>query len=199
MLLTLVLLTGCAQLHDFHHSKGEVSHDINNPDRHPVPDTNQTTSAPSPSKGAPPSAEKQLPSSRKPLLLQETPAETALKFAQRFSNMTDEDQKEEITRLGKEKSELSRLQMALALGHPASRSRDVPRALALLEEKILDDNLRNLADLLKSLLDDQQRSEDLQQQSAQLAKEAQRRADALQKKLDDLMNLEKSMIRNRPK
>jgi hypothetical protein len=194
--MMIVLLSGCAQISGFSPSKIDGM-------KKPVESPAQTETQPSSGANAPDVMQKPVetpsPGNRIPSSSQPSQTETTLKFAQAFSSMTIEAQKKEIARLAKDKSESARLQLALALSHPANRLRDVPRALALLDEQPKDVGLRDLASLLKSFLADRKQYEETLQQSAQRIKDEQRRADTLQQKLEDLMNLEKAMNRNQPK
>jgi len=148
--------------------------------------------------------DKNAPVQKAAVAAQRNQTEDLLKYAQTFAAMPAEAQKKEIARLPKEKTELGRMQMTLALGLPASRYRDIPRALALLDEELKDSttknsDLRNLAVILKALLTDRQKLDDGLQQQAQKLKDEQKRSYELQQKLEDLKNLEKMMNQERPK
>jgi hypothetical protein len=116
----------------------------------------------------------------------------------------------------KDKSELSRLQLALLLSFPGTTFRDDIAALALLNPFIKEkgregSTLRPLAIWLHSELLLRRTDEVLQQQAAKLKeelrrtdealqqqaaklKEEQRRAEALQQKLEAILDMEKKMI-----
>ena len=117
----------------------------------------------------------------------------------------------------KDKSDLSRLQLALLLSLPGSNFRDDNAAVALLNPFLNDkvwevSTLRPLAILLYSeLLELRRKDEAMQEQGAKLKeelrrtdealqqqttklKEEQRRAEALQQKLDAILDMEMKMI-----
>jgi hypothetical protein len=148
--------------------------------------------------------DKNAPLQKPAVAVQRNQAEDLLKYAQMFAAMPIEAQKKEIARLTKEKTELGRMQLTLALGLPVSRYRDIPRALALLDEELKDSatkdsDLRNLAVLLKALLTDRQKLDEGLQQQVQKLKDEQKHVYDLQQKLEDLKNLEKMMNQERPK
>lgn len=132
-----------------------------------------------------------------------------LAYAQRYGAMTVEEQKKEyaavMQSLNRDKHDLTlRMKAALASGLPASRQRDNPRAIALLDDvqhdSSADADMRALAALLKEYISERQKLEENATKSGQKAAEEQKRAgdlqqkaDRLQQKLDELKNIEKAL------
>ena len=101
--------------------------------------------------------------------------------------------------LAKQKSDVSRLKLALLLLLPNTPFKDESRAAALAEDvlnsKTVDmPNMKNLALLIVSVASEQKRQEERLQQLALKLKEEEKRAEAAQQKLDALKTIEKDLI-----
>lgn len=129
--------------------------------------------------------------------------ERALKFYDRIIRLKGAELSQELetARQGfeKDKSELSRVQLAMILSLPGTAIRDEHAAAHLLQPFVKDRDvqespLRPLALLLNAQLAETRKlDEALQQQSAK-TKDEQRKAEALQQKLEALLDMEMKML-----
>ena len=127
----------------------------------------------------------------------------ALKYYQQLLKTRTPEFAEELVNgrrsFEQDKSDLSRVQLAMLLSFPGTGFRDDNAAIALLQplargKEGENSSLRPLAELLYSGLADLRRAEEVLQQQATRLKEEQRRADALQNKLEALLEMEMRML-----
>jgi len=118
-----------------------------------------------------------------------------LDYALRYSQLSAEAQKKEVTQLTQalaaSKANMNiRMKAALVYGLPASHFRDQAKSRLLLEdllhEKAIDSDTKALATILQDFLDENAKL-------LEKNKDEQKRTDSLQQKLDELKNIEKTM------
>ena len=118
-----------------------------------------------------------------------------LDYALRYSQLSAEAQKKEVTQLTQalaaSKANMNiRMKAALVYGLPASHFRDQAKSRLLLEdllhEKAIDSDTKALATILQDFLDENAKL-------LEKNKDEQKRTDGLQQKLDELKNIEKTM------